>query len=148
MNRGRGKCLRNQSFRISQLTNKSTPTVTDTSHGLHMPEPQDDFDTLVTSSLAVLLENKTTRSSAVPTLHLSQRFTPLLKFIPASFVPHAPCPPSLILSLPTILTPVLRMCHLFEGTYATLGACLSTPIWWGNFLWRGKPLKGGQTLGA
>jgi len=43
--RGRGKSLRNKSFRISQLTNKSTPTVTDTSHGLQMPESQDDSDT-------------------------------------------------------------------------------------------------------
>ena len=44
-NRERGKTLRNQSFGISQLTNKSTPTVTDASHGLHMPESQDDSDT-------------------------------------------------------------------------------------------------------
>jgi len=36
-NRGRGKSLKNGSLRISQLTNKSTPTVTDASHGLHMP---------------------------------------------------------------------------------------------------------------
>ena len=103
----------------------------------------------MSSSLAVLLEVKTTHSSAVLSLHLSQCFTPPLKSIPASFFPHAPCPPSWIPSLPAILTPVLRMCHLFKTTYATLGACLSTdPIWWGNFLRRGKPLKGGRTLGA
>jgi len=68
---------------------------------------------------------------------------------PSGITPHAPCPPSWIPSLPAILTPVLLMCHLFKTTYATLGACLSTdPIWWGNFLRRGKPLKGGRTLGA
>ena len=95
----------------------------------------------MSSSLAVLLEVKTTHSSVVLSLHLSQCFTPPLKSIPASFFPHAPCPPSWIPSLPAILTPVLRMCHLFKTTYATLGACLSTdPIWWGNFLRRGKPL--------
>jgi len=44
-NRCRGKSLRNQSFRISELTHKSTPTVTDTSHSLHMPESQDESDT-------------------------------------------------------------------------------------------------------
>ena len=44
-NRGRGKSLKNGSLRISQLTNKSTPTVTDASHGLHMPESQNDSDT-------------------------------------------------------------------------------------------------------
>ena len=105
--------------------------------------------TLVSSSLAVLLKVKTTDSSAVLSLHLSQCFTPPLKSIPAPFFPHAPCPPSWIPSLPAILTPILRMCHLFKTTYATLGACLSTdPIWWDNFLRRGKPLKGGQTLGA
>ena len=43
-NRGRGKILKNESLRISQLTNKSTPSVTDASHGLHMPESQDDSD--------------------------------------------------------------------------------------------------------
>ena len=43
-NRGRGKPLKNRSLRISQLTNKSTPTVTDASHGLHMPESQNDSD--------------------------------------------------------------------------------------------------------
>ena len=48
-NRGRGKSLRNESLRISQSTNKSTPTVTDTSHGLHMPESQDDSDTFFCS---------------------------------------------------------------------------------------------------
>jgi len=63
-------------------------------------------------------------------------------------VQHA-CLPSWIPSLPAILTPVLCMCHLFRTTYATPGACLSTdPIWWGNFLRRGKLLKGGRTLGA
>jgi len=103
----------------------------------------------VSSSLAVLLEVKTTHSSAVLSLHLSQCFTPPLKSIPVSFFPHAPCPPSWIPSLPAILTPVLRMCHLCRTTYATLGACLSAdPIWWGNFLRRGNPLKGGRTLGA
>ena len=61
------------------------------------------------SSLAVLLEVKTTHSSAVLSLHLSQCFTPPLKSIPASFFPHAPCPPSWIPSLPAILTP--RMCQ-------------------------------------
>jgi len=96
----------------------------------------------VSSSLAVLLEVKTTHSSAVLSLHLSQCFTPPLKSIPASFFPHAPCPPSWIPSLPTILTPVLRMCHLFKTTYATLGACLSIdPIWWGKFSWERKPLE-------
>jgi len=105
--------------------------------------------TLVSSSLAVLLQVKTTHSSAVLSLHLSQCFTPPLKSIPASFFPHSPCPPSWIPSLPAILTPVLRMRHLFKTTYAILGGCLSTdPIWWGNFLRRGKPLKGGRTLGA
>ena len=106
--------------------------------------------TLVSSSLAVLLEVKTTHSSAVLSLHLSQCFFTLpLKSMLAFFFPHAPCPPSWIPSLPAILTPVLRMCHLFKTTYATLGACLSTdPIWWGNFLRRGKPLKGGRTLSA
>jgi len=103
----------------------------------------------VSSSLAVLLEVKTTQSSAVLSLHLSKCFTPPLKSILASFFPHALCPPSWIPSLPAILTPVLRMCHLFKTTYATLGGCLSTdPIWWGNFLSRGKPLKGGRTLDA
>ena len=49
----------------------------------------------------------------------------------------------------SFLTPVLRMCHLFKTTYATLGSCLSIDsIWWGNFLRRGKPLKGGRTLGV
>jgi len=101
------------------------------------------------SSLAVLLEVKTTRSSAVPSVHLSQCFTPPLSSIPASFFPHPPCPPSWIPSLLAILTPVLSMCHLFTTTYAVLGACLSSdPVWWGNFLRRGKPLKGGRTLGA
>jgi len=47
--------------------------------------------TLVSSSLAVLLEVKTTRFSAVLSFHLSQCFTPPLKSIPASFFPHAPC---------------------------------------------------------
>jgi len=46
-NRSRGKSLKNGSLRISQLTNKSTPTVTDASHGLHMPESQNDSDKLV-----------------------------------------------------------------------------------------------------
>ena len=100
----------------------------------------------MSSSLAVLLEVKTTYSSAVLSFHLSQCFTPPLKSIPASFFPHTPCPPSWIPSLPTILTPVLRMCRLFKTTYPALGACLSTdPIWWGNFLMRGKSLKGGRT---
>ena len=46
-NRGRGKREGTKEyFRISQLTNKSTPTVTDTSHGLHMPESQDDSDNI------------------------------------------------------------------------------------------------------
>ena len=104
---------------------------------------------LVSSNLVVLLEVWTTHSSAVLSFHLSQCFAPSLKSIPASFFPHAPCPHSCVPSLPAILTPVLRMCHLFKTTYATLGPCLSTdPIWWGNFLRRGKPLKGGQTLGA
>ena len=104
----------------------------------------------MSSSLAVLLEVKTTHSSAVLSLHLSQCFFTLpLKSMLAFFFPHAPCPPSWIPSLPAILTPVLRRCHLFRTTYATLGACLSTdPIWWGNFLRRGKPLKGGRTLSA
>jgi len=53
---------------------------------------------------------KTTHSSTVLSLHLSQCFTPPLKSIPASFFFHAPCPPSLIASLPAILTPVLHMC--------------------------------------
>ena len=100
----------------------------------------------MSSSLAVLLEVKTTRSSAVLSFHLSQCFTPPLRSIPTSFFPHAPCPPSWVPSLPAILTPVLRMCHLYQTTYAVLGACLSTdPIWWGNFLRRGKSLKGGRT---
>jgi len=43
-NRGRGKLLKKGCLRISQLTNKSTPTVTDASHGLHMPESQNDSD--------------------------------------------------------------------------------------------------------
>ena len=43
-NRGRGKSLKNGSLRISLLTNKSTPTVTDASPGLHMPESQNDSD--------------------------------------------------------------------------------------------------------
>ena len=43
-NRGRGKPIKNGCLRISQLTNKSTPTVTDASHGLHMPESQNDSD--------------------------------------------------------------------------------------------------------
>jgi len=91
----------------------------------------------------------TTHTSAVLSLHLSQCFTPVLKPIPASFLHHIPCQPSWILSLPAILAPVLRMCHLFRTTYATLGAGLSIdPIWWGNFLRRGNPLKGGRTLGA
>jgi len=103
----------------------------------------------VSSSLPVLLEVKTTHSSAVRSLHLSQCFTPPLKSITASFCPHAPCPPSWIPSLPAILTPILCMCHLFKTTYATLGACLSSdPIWWSNFLRRGNPFKGGRTLGA
>ena len=34
--------------------------------------------------------------------------------------------PSWIPSLPAILTPVLRTCHLFTTTCAALGACLST----------------------
>jgi len=42
----------------------------------------------VSSSLAVLLEVKTTHSSAVRSLHLSQCFTPPLKSIPASFFPR------------------------------------------------------------
>ena len=42
----------------------------------------------MSSSLAVLLEVKTTHSSAVLSLHLSQCFTPPLKSIPASFFPH------------------------------------------------------------
>ena len=88
----------------------------------------------MSSSLGVLLEVKTTHSSAVLSLHLSQCFTPPLKSIPASFFPHAPCPPSWIPSLPAILTPVLRMCHLFKTTYATLGACLST-----DTIWLSKP---------
>ena len=41
----------------------------------------------MSSSLAVLLEVKTTHSSAVLSLHLSQCFTPPLKSIPASFFP-------------------------------------------------------------
>ena len=101
--------------------------------------------TLVASSLAVLLEVKTTHSSTVLSLHSSQCFTPPLKSISASFFPHAPCPPSWIPSLPAILTPVLRMCRLFKTTYATLS---TDPIRWGNFLRRGKPLKRGRTLGA
>ena len=93
-------------------------------------------------------QSETTHSSAVRSLHLSQCFTPPLKSIPASFFPHSPCPPSWIPSLPAISTPVLRMCHLFKTTYASRGACpFSDPIWWGNFLRRGKPLKGGRTLG-
>ena len=100
----------------------------------------------MSSSLAVLLEVKTTRSSAVLSFHLSQCFTPPLRSIPTSFFPHVPCPPSWVPSLSAILTPVLRMCHLFKTTYAALGACLSTdPIWLGNFLRRGKSLKGGRT---
>jgi len=47
--------------------------------------------TLVSSSLAVLLEVKTTRFSAVLSFYLSQCFTPPLKSIPASFFHHAPC---------------------------------------------------------
>ena len=70
----------------------------------------------MSSSLAVLLEVKTTHSSAVLSLHLSQCFTPPLKSIPASFFPHAPCPPSWISILPAILTPILRMCHPFKTT--------------------------------
>ena len=62
----------------------------------------------------LLLEVETTRSSAVLSLHLSQCFTPPLKSIPVSFFPHAPCPLSWIPSLPAILTPILRMCHLFK----------------------------------
>jgi hypothetical protein len=73
-------------------------------------------------------------------IHLSQCCTLPLKSIPASCFPHAPCPPSWIPSLPSMLTPVLCMRHLFKTTYATLGACLSTdPIWWSDFLRRGKP---------
>jgi len=34
-----------ESLRIFQLINKSTRTVTDASHGLHMPESQNDSDT-------------------------------------------------------------------------------------------------------
>ena len=46
-----------------------------------------------------------------------------------------------------MLTPILRICHLFKTTYATLGACQSSdPIWWCNFLRRGRPLKGGRTV--
>ena len=101
---------------------------------------------LVSSSLAVLLEVKTTHSIAVLSFHLFQCFTPLLRSIPTSFFPHAPCPPSWIPSLSAILTPVLRMCRLFKTAYPALCACLSTdPIWWGNFLRRGKSLKGGRT---
>ena len=72
---------------------------------------------------------------------------PRAKSIPVSSFPHAPCPASWIPSLPAILTPVLRMCHLFKTINAIFGAFLSIdPVWWGNFLKRGKPLKGGQTL--
>jgi len=94
-------------------------------------------------------------------LYLSKGITHILTWItvfakviitlPVSFFPYDPRPPSWIPSLPAILTPVLRMCHLFKTTYATLGTCLTLsidPIWWGNFLRRGNPLKGGQTLGA
>ena len=37
--------MKNESFRISQLTTKSTPTVTDANHSLHMLESKDDSDT-------------------------------------------------------------------------------------------------------
>ena len=43
-NRGRGKTKMIESLRIFQLINKSTRTVTDASHGLHMPESQNDSD--------------------------------------------------------------------------------------------------------
>ena len=52
-NTGRGKSLKNGSLRISQLTNKSTPTMTDASHGLHMPESQNDSDTSIIRSSAL-----------------------------------------------------------------------------------------------
>ena len=54
-----------------------------------------------------------TKKWVYKTVHLSQWFTPPLRSIPASFFPQVPCPPSWIPSLPVILTPVLRMCHLF-----------------------------------
>ena len=61
-NRGRGKSLRNESFRISQLTNKSTLTVTDASHGLHMPELQDDSNKLLRDLLLSSLGRSSPRS--------------------------------------------------------------------------------------
>jgi len=104
---------------------------------------------LVSSSLALLFEVKTINSSTVLSFLLSQCFTPPLRSIHTSCFPHAPCPPSWFSSLSSILTPVLRTCHLFKTTHATLGACLFTdPIWWSNFLRRGKPLKGGWTPGV
>ena len=41
----RGEPLRLSRLRIPHLTRESTPSVTDVSHGLHMLEPQYDYDT-------------------------------------------------------------------------------------------------------
>jgi len=39
--------------------------------------------------------------------------------------------------------------HIYTSVISWCGACpFNDPIWWGNFLRRGKPLKGGRTLGA
>ena len=78
-----------------------------------------------------------TRSKDNP-LQRCSKFTLVPVFYPFAKIYSCvllPCPPSWSPSLSTILTPVLRKCHLFKTTYATLGACLSTgPIWWDIFL--------------
>ena len=73
-NRGRGKS--NGSLRISQWTNKSTPTVTDASHGLHMPESQNDSDKLpkCLEGPHNIYDRSTTSSDLILLAHTSGRF--------------------------------------------------------------------------
>ena len=100
----------------------------------------------VSCSLAVLLEVKMNRSSAV----LCSIFSPSAKTYSCVLLSSHPLSPLMDPKSPSHpLTPVLRMRHLLRTTDATLGVCLSTdPIWWVDFLRRGKHLKGGRTLGA
>jgi len=99
----------------------------------------------VSSSLAVLLEVKTTHSSAVLSLPLSQCFTPPLKSIPASFFPHAPCPPSWPVDPKSPSHPDTRTTHVSSvQDYICDSWCLSVhwPNMVGQFSWEGKTLEG------
>jgi len=66
--------MKNESFRISQLTTKSTPTVTDESRGLHMLESKDDSDSLHVENEIANRQRRTSITCCLSSLTICIRY--------------------------------------------------------------------------